>query len=248
MRIVYPSLPYEPQTVDPLWEPEYQWGLNNGIELTLFDEATGRLFPRQLTTAPTLYRGWMLSATEYEALEQLTSLRVSTAQYQASHQATGWYDQIAEYTFPSWFQPAGVAPDFKAGQRYFVKGLVKSFGADSMVASEAQYIRLHEKHQVPADEVLFVREFAELMPNSERRFFVVAGVAYGAHSVELPTALRPVLARLAPRLFYSLDVAQLVAGKWVVVEVGDGQVSDLKEWDVTDFGETVLKQLVVVNP
>ncbi|WP_022825586.1 ATP-grasp domain-containing protein [Hymenobacter norwichensis] len=248
MRIVYPSLPYEPQTIDPLWEPEYQWARSNGVEVTLFDVETGRLFPRQPSATAALYRGWMLSAAEYEALGRLTPLRVDTAQYQASHQASGWYSQIAEYTFSSCFQPAAAPLDFTSGQRYFVKGLVKSFGPDSVVASEAQYTQLLAKHQVPPNEVLFVREFAELKPESERRFFVVAGVAYGAERTELPAELNPVLARLAPRLFYSLDVVQFMSGEYVVVEVGDGQVSDLKEWDVTDFVESVLKRLTIANP
>ncbi|UOQ66303.1 ATP-grasp domain-containing protein [Hymenobacter volaticus] len=248
MHIVYPSLPYEPQTIDPMWEAEFQWARNSGIEVALFDTETGKLFPRQSSMGPALYRGWMLTESEYEALEQLTPLHINKVQYLSSHQATGWYNQIAAYTFASAFQLASAQPDFAGGQRYFVKGVVKSFGADSVVASGAQYKQLLEKHQVAADEVLFVREFAELKPESERRFFVVAGAAYGAEQKELPAELHPVLALLAPRLFYSLDVVQLSSGRYRVVEVGDGQVSDLKEWDVTDFGETVLKKLAVVNP
>lgn len=248
MRIVYPSLPYEPQTIDPMWAPEFQWARNSGMEVALFDVETGKLFPRQSATSLALYRGWMLSESEYEALEQLTPLRINKAQYLSSHQATGWYDQIAKHTFVSVFQPASAPLDFTAGRRYFVKGVVKSFGADSVVGSEAQYVQLLEKHQVPADEVLFVRDFAELNSESEWRFFVVAGVAYGAEQMELPIELQPVLALLAPRLFYSLDVVQQSSGRYCVVEVGDGQVSDLKEWDVTDFSETVFKKLAVANP
>ncbi|WP_375438023.1 ATP-grasp domain-containing protein [uncultured Hymenobacter sp.] len=247
MRIVYPSLPYEPQTIDPMWEPEFQWARNSGMEVALFDVETSKLFSRQSATSPALYRGWMLSETEYEALEQLTSLRINRAQYVSSHQATGWYNQIAKYTFTSVFQPASDPLDFTDGQRYFVKGVVKSFGADSVVSSEAQYVHLLEKHQVPADEVLFVREFVELKPELERRFFVVAGVAYGAKQTELPAELQPVLVQLIPRLFYSLDVVQQAFGEYCVVEVGDGQVSDLKEWDVTDFCETVLRKLAAAN-
>jgi hypothetical protein len=243
MRIVYPSLPYVTQTIDPLWEPEYRWARSSGVEVTLFDVETGKLYPSQPIATPALYRGWMLSTAEYEALEKLTPLLVSVTQYMSSHQATGWYHQIAEHTFPSRFQSAANRLDFTAGQCYFIKGLVKSFGTDSVVASATEYMQLIEKHQVPTDEVLFVREFMELIPDSERRFFVVAGAAYGAGGAQLPIELRPVLALLAPRLFYSLDVVQQLSGQYIVVEVGDGQVSDLKEWDVTDFVESVLKRL-----
>ncbi|MBC8081882.1 MAG: ATP-grasp domain-containing protein [Hymenobacter sp.] len=248
MRILYPSLPYEPQTIDPLWEPEYACARGRGIETTLFDTETGRLFPRPLPPVPALYRGWMLSEAEYGALERLVPLRVSSADYLASHQATGWYGQLREYTFASVFQPAGLPLDFTGNRRYFVKGLVKSFGADSVVGSQQEYQLLLQKQEVPAGEVLFVREFVALRPESERRYFVVAGVAYGAGRTALPLGLRPVLARLAPRLFYSLDVVQDAAGQYRVVEVGDGQVSDLKEWDVTEFAETVLNALSIANP
>jgi hypothetical protein len=248
MRIVYPSLPYEPQTIDPMWEPEFRSARNSGMEVALFDVETGRLFPRQSSTDSAFYRGWILSETEYAALEQLTPLRVNKAQYLSSHQATGWYQQIAEYTFASVFQSAATSLDFTGGQRYFVKGLVKSFGADSVVASEVQYMHLLEKHQVASDEILFVRNFVELKPESERRFFVVAGVAYGAKQTELPAELQPVLTLLAPRLFYSLDVVQQSTGWYCVVKVGDGQVLDLKECDVTDFKEMVLENLAVANP
>ncbi|TYZ11450.1 hypothetical protein FY528_07080 [Hymenobacter lutimineralis] len=97
------------------------------------------------------------------------------------------------------------------------------------------------------DELLFVRQYVPLTADSERRFFVVAGTAYGAEKTSLPTALQPVLDALKPRLFYSLDVALTQAGVPVVVEVGDGQVSDLKEWTLVDFGASVLRSLAAVT-
>jgi len=247
MRILYPSLPYEPRTIDPLWEPEYSWARQQGFTAELFDVETEQIVPRSATPEPALYRGWMLSAGEYESLAALTPLLVSPTDYLASHQASGWYEAIAEFTFPSTFQPAAQLPDFAAGQRYFVKGLVKSFGVDSVVSSAEQWRALLARHEIPAAETLFVRRFAELEPDSEQRFFVVAGVAYGAAGTGLPAALAPVLSRLKKHKFYSLDVARTIPGGSVVVEVGDGQVSDLKEWKLADFGATVLGALAAAT-
>jgi hypothetical protein len=247
MRIIYPSLPYEPQTVDPLWQPEYEWARANGMNGELFDLETNKLFPRYHGSAKALYRGWMLSATEYSSLAQLTPLLVTPEHYLASHHATGWYNAIREFTFPSVFQTATQAPDFDVGQRYFVKGLVKSFGVDSVVTSVEQWQELRTKHELTDDEVLFVRQFAELKPDSEQRFFVVAGAAYGACGAKLPQELLPVISHLAAQSFYSLDVARTIAGAFIVVEVGDGQVSDLKEWPLSDFGDTVLRALAATN-
>lgn len=246
MQIIYPSLPYQPATVDPLWEPEYAWARTNGFDVALFDSETDKLLPRLAGATPALYRGWMLSAAEYEQLAQRTPLLVSPVEYLSSHQASGWYDAIRDFTFASFFLPAAQVPDFFAGQRYFVKGLVKSFGPDSVVASAEQWQSLVRKHELLTTETLFVRNFTELLPDSERRFFVVAGVAYGALEAPLPAELQPVLARLAPRKFYSLDVVLTAAGRSVVVEVGDGQVSDLKEWSLANFGQTVLRALAAL--
>ncbi|UOQ75412.1 ATP-grasp domain-containing protein [Hymenobacter sp. 5516J-16] len=189
----------------------------------------------------------MLTGPEYELLEQLAPLLSGIESYLSSHLASGWYAAIREYTFASTFQPAGQLPDFFAGQRYFVKGLVKSFGPNSTVASAAEWQELLRKHGIPNNELLFVRQYAELQPDSERRYFVVAGTAYGAGGTPLPNQLRPALFQLRPRLFYSLDVALTAAGHPIIVEVGDGQVSDLKEWNVADFGRTVLGALAAAT-
>ncbi|UOQ54150.1 ATP-grasp domain-containing protein [Hymenobacter cellulosivorans] len=246
MQIIYPSLPYQPATVDPLWVPEYAWARAHGFDVALFDIETDKLLPRLSGAAPALYRGWMLSAAEYEQLAHRTPLLVSPAEYLASHQASGWYEAIRDFTFTSSFQPAAQMPAFSAGQRYFVKGLVKSFGPDSVVATAEQWHALAKKHELSSTDVLFVRKFTEVLTDSERRFFVVDGKAYGALGTKLPVELKPVLPLLAPRKFYSLDIAQTAAGRNVVVEVGDGQVSDLKEWSLADFGPTVLRALSAV--
>jgi ATP-grasp domain, R2K clade family 3 len=230
-----------------MWEPEYLWAQQQGWAMMLYDVETQRLWPTAPASIPALYRGWMLSEAEYTALAQRASLQVPLADYVASHQATGWYEVIQNFTFPSQFRPAHAAPSFSAGQRYFVKGLVKSFGADSVIDSAEQWQRLCCQHELLPEELLFVRQFVPLADDSERRFFVVAGTAYGAGKTTLPASLLPILQLLKPRLFYSLDVAITQAGVPMVVELGDGQVSDLKEWEVPDFGSTVLCALARVT-
>lgn len=244
MRIIYPSLPYEVRTVDPMWEDEYQWAKEQGWAVALYDAETQRLWPDSPT--PALYRGWMLSEEEYTQLAHRTPLLVPVAAYLVSHQATGWYEAVQDFTFPSEFRRAQHPPDFPAGQCYFVKGLVKSFEADSVVTSAAQWQQLCQWHELLPEELLFVRQYVVLQTTSERRFFVVGGEAYGASHTPLPASLKPAVEALKPRLFYSLDVALTQAGEPVLVEVGDGQVSDLKEWSLPDFGSTVLRALARV--
>jgi hypothetical protein len=190
-----------------------------------------------------VYRGWMLTAAEYDQLARLLPLVVSPAEYLSSHQATGWYEAVATYTFPNCFLTEPVALDFAAGRRYFVKGLVKSFGEDSVLTSQQQLVGIWQQQELPASTTLFVRDYVDLKPASERRFFVVRGQVLGAAGAVLPEALLAAVAALQPRLFYSLDVAETLTGQPVLVEVGDGQVSDLKEWSVAEFGSRVLRTL-----
>lgn len=245
MRFVYPSLPYQLRTAYPLWAPEYAWAQANGLAVELVDVDEQRRWLPALPTSPTavVYRGWMLTAAEYATLGQLLPLAVPAAEYLSSHEASGWYEAVAAYTFPSRFLTEPAALDFGGERQYFVKGLVKSFEAASVVSSQAQLDAFWQQQELPAGTPLFVRDFVALRPGSERRFFVVRGRALGAGGAELPAALRPALAALRPRQFYSFDVAETLAGQPVLVEVGDGQVSDLKEWTVAEFGSRILRAL-----
>lgn len=249
MRFVYPSLPYQLRTVYPLWEPKYEWARTHGLAVGLVEVDEEKRWPPTLATDPTpvVYRGWMLSAAEYDTLRRLLPLAVSAAEHLSSHEARGWYEAAAAYTFPSCFLTGPAPLDFGGERQYFVKGLVKSFGEASVVSSQAQLNGCWQRQELPAGTPLFVHDFAELQPGSERRFCVVRSWALGAGGTELPAALQPALAALQPRLFYSFDVAETVAGQLVLVKVGDGQVSDLKEWPVAEFGCWVLSALAAVN-
>jgi hypothetical protein len=251
MHFVYPCLPYQPRTVDPMWEPEYEWVRAQGLATGLVDIDTAKVWPPTLVTsvqpARVLYRGWMLTPTKYELLAELLPLAVSPAEYLASHYATGWYEAVARHTFPSRFLTAPAQLDFAAGRHYFVKSLVKSFGSNSVVTAQEQLAEFWQQHELAAGAPLFVRDFVALKPASERRFFIVGGQAFGAGGAVLPASLQEGISALRPRLFYSFDVAETQAGQPVLVEVGDGQVSDLKEWSVADFGNHVLQALAEAN-
>ena len=248
MHFIYPCLPYSSRTVDPLWEPEYAWARAQGLATGLVDLDNDKVwFPAPDRPAQAIYRGWMLTGAEYDRLARLVPLAISTAEYLASHHATGWYDAVASHTFPSRFLTEPTPLSFADGRRYFVKGLAKSFGADSVLAAQSQLDDFWQRQELPPGTSLFVRDFAALKPASERRFFVVNGHAVGAEGNLVPASLQDAVHSLQPRLFYSFDIADTLAGQPVLVEVGDGQVSDLKEWTVAEFGNRVLMALAKAN-
>jgi hypothetical protein len=190
----------------------------------------------------------MLTASEYEQLAQLMPLLVPTAMYLASHQAPGWYDAVADFTPRSQVLKASEATEAVAARldrdgRCFVKGLSKSFEKDSTIHSLEEFRKLREKHAVADDEELFVRDFVELSARPEQRFFVVQNRAFGADGSAFPSALLPALAALQSRWFYTVDVAYRADGQPLIIEVGDGQVSDTKEWTVVELYETAIQYL-----
>jgi hypothetical protein len=247
LNILLPSLPYQ-RVIDPMWQAEADEARRLGHTVCLHDGEQHRLYQQPVPTQPTLYRGWMLNEREYEQLALLTPLLVSADLYNASHYATGWYDAIAPFTMPSVFTRADDAAQpvtalLRANGRCFVKGLTKSFGAASVVGSGDDLSTLLEQQAIAADELLFVRTFVDLADQAEERYFAVQGGVYGAAGSLFPPALQPVIAKLHTRWLYTIDVAYTRQGQPLIIEVGDGQVSDTKEWALTELYETVFQRL-----
>lgn len=251
LNIVFPSLPYQ-RIIDPMWQEEGDLARRHGHAVYLFDAEQEKLYSQPDSRHPILYRGWMLTAAEYEKLAALTPLLVSVEEYLASHRADGWYAAIADFTPRSVFIAANAAAAaiealLASRGRCFVKGLSKSFGAASVVHSLAEYEALLHQHNVTADERLFVREFVPLSTEPEQRFFAVRTEAVGAGGQPFPDSLRPALRALQSRWFYTVDVAHTRSGQPVIIEVGDGQVSDTKEWSAAELYGVVLPKLMAAT-
>ena len=248
LNIILPSLPYQ-RIIDPMWQEESDLARQHGHAVCLFDAEQEKLYAQPDLGRPTLYRGWMLTEAEYEKLAALTPLLVPVEQYLASHRADGWYAALAGFTPKSVFVAANaasapIAALLASSDRCFVKGLSKSFGASSVVHSLAEFETLLHQHSVPADEKLFVREFVPLSTQPEQRFFAVRDQAFGATDQPFPDLLKPALSALQSRWFYTVDVAHTPQGQPIIIEVGDGQVSDTKEWSATELYDVVLPKLL----
>ena len=100
-----------------------------------------------------------------------------------------------------------------------------------------------QKQNIVPTELLFVREFVELSTQLEQRFFVVQNKAFGVSGTSFPSMLKPALAALKSRWFYTMDVAHTQTDQPITTEVGDGQVSDTKEWGVAGLYSKVISQL-----
>lgn len=253
-RLLYPNSPLHARRPDEQYAAEVEAVRSAGFEVSLFsldDFQSGEFSPVSAIPAgaTVLYRGWMLSALEYEflvlALTRTGASAVVSAQaYLAHHHLPNWYPLIKDLTPETRVFPADC--DLETELRslnwpeYFIKDYVKSL--KTSVGS-----RISKPEQVPtvtADMRHFrgtieggfcVRRVEDFLPETERRYFVLNGIPYAA-SGEVP----PIVFECAKRFsspFYSVDVIQRADGQSRIVEVGDGQVSDLVGWTPERFAQ-----------
>lgn len=188
-----------------------------------------------------VYRGWMLDPTSY--LHMVNAIYAaggqpftSLGEYMHCHYLPGWYLCIEDLTMKTVFFPTDC--DIEAEcynlkwNGYFIKDHVKSnkgsLGSVALRPEDAPAI-VEElvKYRDKIDGGLCVREHMPV--TEEHRVFVREGRVFalvGTPDPYLRIAQDIAKTRIfAP--FYSIDIGTNRHGKPVVVEIGDGQVSDI---------------------
>jgi hypothetical protein len=252
MHLVYPSHPLKTAQPDEQFVEEVmairdaRFGASF-FSLDNFQNREFRIIPSIPGDESVLYRGWMLAGPEYKALESElarsgASFLVSSDAYLANHHLPNWYPHIKDLTPETRIYPADC--DLEAELRalnwpgFFIKDYVKSLKTSvgsrifkpeqvSVVISEMRRFR------GTIEGGFCVRRVEEFLPQTERRYFVIDGNPY-AENGAVPDIVIECAKRLTGR-FYSVDVVQRMDGKDRIVEIGDGQVSDLVGWTPSRF-------------
>jgi len=202
-----------------------------------------------------VYRGWMVKGEEYVALaravERCGARMFTTApEYLAAHHLPNWYPALADLTPETRIYPADA--DLVAELRalgwgeYFLKDYVKSLKAEPgpVVGDPAEapaVLAAMREYRGEIEGGVCVRRVEAFLPGTERRYFVLGGVAYAAsEDAPIPGLVRTCAARLSSP-FFSVDIARRTDGELRVVEVGDGQVSDLVGWSAEAFAAMWLR-------
>lgn len=190
------------------------------------------------------YRGWMMNAEAYaelaQAVAQAGAQMVTTLeQYLSAHHLPNWYPLIREFTPETvcFTELEGIQGKLeKLGWNgFFVKDYVKSLKtslgsrlehADAIDVLMAEM----EKFRGQVEGGICVRRLEDFKAETERRYFVLNGVSHGPDGENVPELVRQVAERVHLP-FYSVDIIQREDGVWRVVEIGDGQVSDLVGWN-----------------
>jgi hypothetical protein len=200
--------------------------------------------------ATVVYRGWMLNAADYRKLVQaITSASamplISPAAYLAAHHLPNWYPLIEPFTPETRVFP--VTADLEIELRslgweaYFIKDYVKSLKTSrgSIVRDPSEIRDIVAEMQQFRGEIeggICVRRVEPFIAESERRYFILDGKPFSPDGQSVPELVRQVAARI-PSRFFSVDAIQRTDGALRIVEIGDGQVSDLVGWSAETFAK-----------
>jgi hypothetical protein len=226
--------------------------------LTQLDDAARAARWVTVPSDDAVYRGWMVTAEQYAALEQTLGtrsvrLRTNARCFKAAHELPGWYEIFAALTPRSVWVPIGrvdTIADVVRGALRTGPGVVKDY-VKSMKHywHEAAYVSdLHDQHalggvvsrlvELRGDDLVggvVVREFEDLEPGEARTWWVDGACRLVTAHPDTPEQhpgevdVSPIAACVQElgSPFVTVDLARDRDGRLRVVEVGDGQVSDL---------------------
>lgn len=267
MHFIYPSDPLRPKLPDEIYADEWEAIQAVGFLASVFsfeDFQCGTFRPHPPIPSGSLvvYRGWMLSASDYESLLSAlsragTSPLTDLPTYLLAHHLPNWYPLLADLTPETKIFPldCDLESELRAlnWPEYFIKDYVKSLKTSvgsrvSKPEEVATVLAEMRKFRGTIEGGHCVRRVENFAPNSERRFFVVDSVAHAPEGVQHHTlqgvGMVQIVGECAKRIrsrFFSVDVAQRVDGRLRVVEIGDGQVSDIVGWTAERFADVFAK-------
>jgi len=253
MQFVFPADPLNSKKIDAYFKPQADALAAYG-QYALYSVEEAKLSGvRQDQTV--VYRGWMLDQFQYISLESLILINGGKPltyfeQYINTHHLPNWYYLLKDLTPQTVCYPKGWLSDTDDAEYlvkeltklnwpegFFLKDYVKSLNTNGgshvhQAVDAPRVVEMMTKYRGTLEGGLCVRRYEHFY--GEERYFVVKGKVFtkAPESPAWSTFLEGVLTDIASRIdspFFSIDLALNDKGKLRVVEIGDGQVSDLKE-------------------
>lgn len=252
-QVVYPRSVLSPRQPDEMFEEEARAfaAAGCGISLVDLDRLDAGPVPVRpaLDPEPVLYRGWMVRPAEYDRLCESIGAAgatpfTSAERYAGTHHLPNWYSLLADLTPETVFLSPedDLVEELRAlgWSRFFVKDHVKSLktSVGSLIHRPEDVELLVSEMERFRGEIeggLAVRRVEAFVDGAETRYFVLRSKA---HAPDPETAIPEVVKEAARRVdspFFSVDVAHRSDGGECIVEIGDGQVSDLVGWTIPRF-------------
>lgn len=219
------------------------------ISLESLGSGSSKIIPVSTPDSKVVYRGWMLSPGDYELLVSVVestgaSVLTSKDEYLATHYLINWYPLIADLTPETKFY--SVDDDLESELNglgwngFFIKDYVKSLktSVGSMIDKPSEIKTVIAQMQTFRGSIeggICVRRIEDFVSETERRYFVVYGKPFAAlPDEEIPEIVSECAKRIKSQ-FFSVDVIERRDGTKRIVEIGDGQVSDIVGWTAERF-------------
>jgi len=252
LHFLFPSDPLDPKEADDIFGEQADAMRTRGFGVSLFSLEELQMGNFKIRGAipqgaTVVYRGWMMDEGEYGKLVDMIHSRgaiplTSLSSYLNCHHLPNWYPLISEFTAETriFSADADLSSELSAlgWGKFFVKDYVKSLktSVGSIISKPEEIAALlaeMQKFRGTIEGGICVRRFESFREQSERRYFVILGVPY-APSNDVPNLVAECAHRISSP-FFSVDVAIHNDGTERVVEIGDGQVSDIVGWNVSEF-------------
>ena len=261
-HFMFPCSPFDSRMIDEPFQDQAIALKQAGFGTSCFSLEDNRITGMVPEGVTIVYRGWMMTEAEYAFFygwlrgKNLTPL-TTIPQYATTHYLPNWYAIVEDRWGVGNLTPRTeiITGDELAGRaeaivaaykwpKFQVKDFVKSLKtAGGSVHTDPKQIKTimeeMEKYRGVIEGGLCLREWEDYYPNSEKRYFILDGKFYG-QDVSFDVRAMEILQRLArdiPSPFFSADIAERIDGRFRVVELGDGQVSDLVGWTDQRFTE-----------
>lgn len=267
MKFMFPADPMNPRRIDEYFKPQAEALAPEGYCLFSLENMGVR---GECDGETVVYRGWMLNTADYNTMRTLVEMQggrmlTSLGQYLNTHHIPNWYPSVREFTAKTFIidnmwlnHGCDVVAELKklGWKKFFLKDFVKSLktagGSVVNTPEDApRVMELMEKYRGTLEGGLVVREFEEGL-HDEHRWFVYNKGVWFHHApsekdskafVDMVDRSATMLHTIAERIdspFFSVDVALNEAGEVRVVEIGDGQVSDLTDgWIPESLGRVI---------
>jgi hypothetical protein len=262
--ILVPADPLRPRRPDEHFAPEVAAARDAGRDVALIDhdslaEPDGA--ERAVARVPggggaALYRGWMLTGSQYAALADAlaakgVTLRTSAEQYHQAHELPGWYPALAPLTPVAVWTAGGGGQEFHAAcarlgpgpavLRDYVKSMKHYWHQAAYIPDVADHAaawkvaaRFRELREDEFTGGFVLRRYEQFLSAEARTWWVGGTCRLVTAHPDTPGDLPPDinLAPFSPLIgslalpFVTADLALRADGTWRVIELGDGQVSD----------------------
>ncbi|MEV0289086.1 ATP-grasp domain-containing protein [Kribbella sp. NPDC050820] len=255
--LLVPQDPLNPRRVDPHFAGQAAAARERGIAVARIDHDALGDPERAVQGVPAadhaVYRGWMMSTSEYDGFAKAladrgVTLRTSAEAYRTAHEFPGWYDAMKSVTPESvWTTGDDVDELTIAAQqlgngpavlRDYVKSMKHYWDEAAYVPEPAAVERVARRFLELREDAFtggfVLRRFEEFAGPEVRTWWVggrcVLVTPHPDSPDDLPAGVdlvevEPLVAGLTLP-FVTVDLVRRADGVWRVVELGDGQVSD----------------------